>query len=38
MQKEICERDISGYIFPNISGTKLILIHEKTTDIITNRR
>ena len=29
------ERDISCYIFQNISHTKLISIHEKTHDIIT---
>ena len=31
------ERDISCYIFQNISRTKLIVIHEKIPDIITNR-
>ena len=30
------ERDISCYIFQNISRTKLILIHKKVPDIITN--
>ena len=28
------ERDISCYIFQNISRTKLVLVHEKTSDII----
>ena len=31
------QRDISCYIFQNISHTKLIVIHDKIPDIITNR-
>ena len=34
---ERSERDTSRYIFKNIAGTKLVLIHEKMPDIITNR-